>query len=198
MFAYCGNNPTSRIDSGGAFWNIVAGAVIGGLTSFVGSILTDVTECLVEGKEINGETVDLMGACISAGLGAFTGAAVAMCPAAGSAVNSLMGACDALISGVRDNEDTITLLTNIAVSASLGAVTGSWGSDFANVTLLDDAVDAFACRSAGNHPTVKNAATKLIKQAGKFLLGAFSNSMGEDISCSYLEWGTQKILEVIS
>ena len=33
MYAYCGNNPVSRKDDGGEFWNIAAGAVIGGALS---------------------------------------------------------------------------------------------------------------------------------------------------------------------
>ena len=38
LFAYCGNNPVSRIDNNGDIWNVVAGAVIGGLTAaFPGS-----------------------------------------------------------------------------------------------------------------------------------------------------------------
>ena len=30
-FAYCGNNPLSRIDDEGEFWNIVIGAALGGI-----------------------------------------------------------------------------------------------------------------------------------------------------------------------
>ena len=33
MFAYCGNNPVIRKDDGGDFWNIAAGAIIGGSLS---------------------------------------------------------------------------------------------------------------------------------------------------------------------
>lgn len=42
MFAYCGNNPVSREDSGGEFWNIVAGAAIGGVLSAVTQIAANI------------------------------------------------------------------------------------------------------------------------------------------------------------
>ena len=35
MFSYCGNNPTSRKDDGGKFWNIVIGAAVGAVVSAV-------------------------------------------------------------------------------------------------------------------------------------------------------------------
>lgn len=33
MFAYCGNNPISRNDDGGKFWNVVIGATVGAVIS---------------------------------------------------------------------------------------------------------------------------------------------------------------------
>ena len=45
MFAYCGNNPVSRADEGGEFWNVVAGAVIGAAISAVTQIVTNVVTC---------------------------------------------------------------------------------------------------------------------------------------------------------
>lgn len=42
MFAYCGNNPVLRMDSSGEFWNIAAGAVIGGVLSAVTQIAANI------------------------------------------------------------------------------------------------------------------------------------------------------------
>ena len=39
MFAYCGNNPVSRNDEGGEFWNIVIGAVVGAAFSAVATAI---------------------------------------------------------------------------------------------------------------------------------------------------------------
>ena len=40
MFAYCGNNPVIREDNCGQFWNIIAGAVVGGVLELAGQLLS--------------------------------------------------------------------------------------------------------------------------------------------------------------
>ena len=42
MFAYCGNNPVSRADDGGEFWNVVIGAVVGAAASMVTQVISNV------------------------------------------------------------------------------------------------------------------------------------------------------------
>ena len=55
MFAYCGNNPVNRSDSGGNFWEIiVAGAIAAAVSGVANAISTainggSVEECLVAG-----------------------------------------------------------------------------------------------------------------------------------------------------
>ena len=44
MFAYCGNNPVSRQDDGGEFWNIVIGAGVGAVVSGLISVASQVLE----------------------------------------------------------------------------------------------------------------------------------------------------------
>lgn len=44
MYAYCDNNPINRIDESGAFWNVVAGAVLGGTINASVQIILNVTE----------------------------------------------------------------------------------------------------------------------------------------------------------
>lgn len=55
MFAYCGNNPVSREDDGGEFWNFVIGAAVGGL---VGGVVSAVTSYAQTG-EIDWELLQL-------------------------------------------------------------------------------------------------------------------------------------------
>ena len=43
LFAYCDNNPITRVDNGGQFWNIVAGAVIGGGLELAGQLLSGIS-----------------------------------------------------------------------------------------------------------------------------------------------------------
>lgn len=68
MFAYCGNNPTSRSDETGDFWNFVIGAV-------VGAVVNAVTTA-IESYESTGH-VDWGSVAISAATGAFCGAVAA-------------------------------------------------------------------------------------------------------------------------
>ena len=44
MFAYCGNNPVSRADHGGQFWNVIIGAVVGAAASAVAQMVTNAIE----------------------------------------------------------------------------------------------------------------------------------------------------------
>ena len=43
LFAYCGNNPVSRTDSNGHFWNVVIGATVGGLVSGITTAIDSFT-----------------------------------------------------------------------------------------------------------------------------------------------------------
>ena len=74
LYAYCDNNPVSRADDGGEFWNIVIGAVVGAVAGAVSNIVSQVTS----GEEINWKAVG-----ISAASGAISGAVTAACPCAG-------------------------------------------------------------------------------------------------------------------
>ena len=65
MFAYCGNNPVTRQDNGGEFWNVVAGAVIGAVINTVVSYAT---------ATMAGEEFSLADAGVAFASGAITGA----------------------------------------------------------------------------------------------------------------------------
>ena len=64
MFAYCGNNPVSREDDGGEFWNFVIGAAVGGL---VGGVVSAVTSYAQTGE------IDWGAVAINAAVGAAGG-----------------------------------------------------------------------------------------------------------------------------
>ena len=68
MFAYCGNNPVSRSDDGGEFWNIVVGAVIGAVVNTVVSYAA---------SKMAGEEFSLVDAGVAFACGAITGAVAA-------------------------------------------------------------------------------------------------------------------------
>ena len=54
LFAYCGNNPISRADTNGYFWNVVIGAVVGAIVS---AVTTAVQSYKETGKVDIGKTV---------------------------------------------------------------------------------------------------------------------------------------------
>ena len=68
MFAYCGNNPISREDDGGEFWNIVIGAAVGAVVSAVTTAIdTYVTTGSIDWGKVG----------ISAAVGAISGGVAA-------------------------------------------------------------------------------------------------------------------------
>ena len=97
LFAYCDNNPITRIDSGGDFWNTIigaaAGAVVGGITAAI--MGTDIVAGIASGAlsgAITGAAVDITIATGGAGLIALAGVATAsgFGGAAGSYLNQRM------------------------------------------------------------------------------------------------------------
>ena len=89
LYSYCGNNPITRIDEQGKFWNVVAGAVIGAGVSFIGTVIANVSSGRKWSSGIIGATLGgaVAGALTGAGFavaGAFAGAFI------GSAVNEII------------------------------------------------------------------------------------------------------------
>ena len=58
-YAYCGNNPVTRVDDEGEFWNIVIGAIVGAI---VGAVVSAVTQA-ASGQDINWAAVGVAAAC---------------------------------------------------------------------------------------------------------------------------------------
>ena len=68
LYAYCDNNPVTRVDDDGEFWNYVIGGVVGAI---VGGVVAGVTSYLNDGK------VDLASVVINAAVGAISGVVAA-------------------------------------------------------------------------------------------------------------------------
>ena len=114
MFAYCGNNPVSRADDGGEFWNVVIGAVVGAAASVVTQVVSNVvqkkdwTEGLVSAAVVGA----VGGAVVATGLGVvaqavWTGVAAA--------------AGDALQQGVDKGFDKIDPVQSVRTGLVAGA-----------------------------------------------------------------------------
>ena len=95
MFAYCGNNPISRADDGGEFWNIVIGAVVGAIVSAV----TTAVDTYTSTGSIDWEKVG-----ISAAVGAVSGgvAATGLGTIAQAAISAGAAAVGSVVTDIYD------------------------------------------------------------------------------------------------
>ncbi len=127
MFAYCGNNPISRVDESGEFWAtlgiMAVGGVIGAITSAVSSVLI---QNAVEGS------VDVGSVIVAAATG-FVSGAVSASPLgvvgqviAGGAIGGLSYVADCHINGEEAKLD------ELLVSAGMGMFFARLGKNGAN------------------------------------------------------------------
>ena len=121
LFAYCDNNPVARVDYGGEFWHIVAGAVVGGL---IEGVLSAVSQKMETGS-INWGIVG-----VSVASGAITGAP--------GSTGLKLGAMVAINAGVSMAENTAEQVIEnkgfdnfsigkVALNGVVGAVSGATG-----------------------------------------------------------------------
>ena len=118
-FAYCGNMPYSCIDEYGCFWNVVAGALIGGTIGAVAAAIT------------GGSTAEIIGGA----LGGVVGGAVASMGggALGAAVGSAISAgVSSFISNFSKGDTASEALSKAGVSAGIGAGLGIIGGGIGN------------------------------------------------------------------
>jgi len=116
LYAYCDNNPVMREDKGGQFWNIIAGAVIGGGLELAGQLLSGKSL-----SEVNWAKVGV--SAVSGGLTAVVGP-VAGCLISG-ATDVAMDALDGNINSVADAVKSFAWGTaKAAVSYGVGTAVG--------------------------------------------------------------------------
>ena len=182
LFAYCDNNPITRADNGGEFWNIVIGAVVGGAISFVSSTVSVVCDNIKNGKDFS--LKDLGKIAASTAIGIAEGALVAACPAASMAISAVASAADTAINGAIDGDSVGEIVTNSLVSGTIGAITGSGGSEFVKGgKLMNEAAGSVgnAIRK-GVHPVVKKSARKTIKKAARKIGREYVSGQIEDFA----------------
>ncbi len=121
-FAYCGNNPVSRSDNGGEFWNVVIGAAIGAVVSVATTYIT---------AAITGSTVSATDVIISAAAGALSGGLAATgLGAIGQGIgNALINAGTSVASDIVAGNSLGETITNGVVSAGIGFATGYLGGN---------------------------------------------------------------------
>ena len=166
MYAYCGNNPISREDDGGEFWNTVigaaAGAIVGGISAAI--MGTDIKAGIVSGAlsgAISGAAVDI--AIATGGVGLVALAGVAIASGAGGAASSYV---NQRMNGKKHNEvdwDTV-------------AIDGVWGAVGGALSFGAADVGGKACKTLAQNIALKGK--KLVTQLASDLATATTISFG--------------------
>ena len=192
MFAYCGNNPVFREDDGGEVWNIVIGAAIGGITSFVSGV---VAEALDPEGDFSWKSWVRIGC--STILGTVEGALIAACPAAAMGISAGMSVADTVVCGLIDNDSAGEIIVNSVVAGGFGAVTGAGGGDFVyGDELLNTAASIGKKIPKGVHPIIKKTATKATQKAYKKAIKQVTKSYLASQFESFAYGGMEKFTSV--
>ena len=177
LFTYCGNNPITRVDSAGDFWNTIIGAVTGAIVGGITAAITgsDIGAGIVSGAisgAITGAAVDIVIATGGTGLVAF--AAVTAAGGFGGAVSSYV---NQRMNGTKhENIDVGT----IVVDTIWGAVGGvlSYGAADIGSTACKTLSDIFSQsgKEIGKQMMSDMSVTAVIG-AGTWLNGAKMNAV---------------------
>ena len=167
MFAYCGNNPVTRQDNGGEFWNIVAGAAIGGAISAASQIAGN----LLAGENWSDGvlTAALTGAASGALSATGFGKAIQI---AGNAIISFVGeAANQISSGTFGTEEGNYSLFKAAGAGALGGLIGGNGIRHKTGNYYKAAQNAkeTALRVFGKTYSNPNTPIKLINRAANMV-----------------------------
>ena len=182
VFCYCANNPvTHKDDSGqGLILAIVVGAVVGAVGGFIGSVASD--------KAV-GEPVDLPGAFISAGIGAIEGGLTVVLPQYCALISATANALDSVIDDLRDGSSPKEIVVNATISAGIGGIVGSAGSDFVDSKPLRDIAENVPLIINPSRPLVRKIAAKgTIKALKKIGLISGINILEDSVYSVLNKW----------
>lgn len=192
MFTYCNNNPITRADDGGYIWNVVAGAVVGGITNLVTSFAAEVSDG-------NFSLKDAGKVFVSTVIGAGEGALIAAYPAAAPAISAISSMADSAIGGFINGDSLSDVVADSLVSGTIGAIAGSNGSDFVKGDkLLNNAVKSFnQIGKKGVHPIVKNTAKKTVGKAVKYVGKSYLSSQTSSFAYSGIAYVTTSFIKLV-
>ena len=164
-FAYCDNDPVNRSDNGGKFWNIVVGAVVGGLASAVATAYTSYKET---GK------VDWASTGISAATGALNGgiAASGMGVIGQAVASGAVSAAGSAVSSVRSGESAGKIIAKAAISGVVGLASSVAGSAVGKLFTgkMQQAGELLVRKGKLGRSTFTRAASKqLVRQGKKYI-----------------------------
>ncbi len=180
VYAYCDNDPVSRDDDGGKFWNIVIGAAVGALVGAAASVISQV----VTTGSVNAGSV-----AIAAVSGAISGGfAASGIPVKGQVIaNAIIGGASSAADtyATRDeNTNAWTYVKNTLIGAGIGALSGKVGGRGAGSRHLHTSavrLEKRICKAMyGIGMTGLKAAVKEVKKSWKYYA---SQTTKEAVKC---------------
>ncbi len=114
LYAYCDNNPVTRADYGGKFWNVVIGAVVGAVAGIVGQVISDVVTSVLNGEV----TISNWQTYTGAAVGGVAGGVVLATTGNMNAANAVTGA---VTTGVGQSLEKLTISNYNKSWAEIGA-----------------------------------------------------------------------------
>ena len=157
-FAYCNDNPVNAIDKEGTWLHILIGGIIGAAIGFGSNIASQ----LADGADWG--SINWASAGVSAAIGAGEGALTAACPAYAVAIGAGAGALDSITTGLIEGKPADEIIVDTIVSAGLGAVSGAWGSGFANDTVIDAGFGATKKLFGKGHQALSKTTKKVLNR----------------------------------
>ena len=194
MFAYCGNNPVSRQDNGGEWWNVIIGAVVGGAVSAISTALDGGSS---EEIWLSAACGAVSGAFAASGLGGVVGQMAV--GAITSAIDSGYQNYNEYKSGEKTLGEAIGgTLVDTALGATFGAMgaegTGALKTSNKIAKATNKAIKTLATK--GVHPSVRSAAKVALRRGGKYILNEFKSSFVDNVLTTATSNFISKISEV--
>ena len=158
-FAYCDNNPTSRSDDGGEFWNLVVGAAVGGIMGALSSYAT------------GGSKTDIA-------IGALFGAANGLVAATGlgavhqALISGGVSVVGSMASSIRSRESVGKIIAKAAISGAVGLASSVAGSAVGKVFTgkMQQAGKLLICKGRlGRSAFTRAASRQLVRQGKKYI-----------------------------
>ena len=180
VYAYCDNDPVSRDDDGGKFWNIAIGALVGAVVGAVASVATQ----LITTGSVNAGSV-----AIAAVSGAISGGLAASgIPVKGQVIaNAIIGGASSAADtyATRDeNTNAWTYVKNTLIGAGIGVLSGKIGGNGSGSRHLRTSAARLGKRLSramhGINRTGVSAAVREVKKATKYYV---SQTTREAIKC---------------
>ena len=189
LFSYCDNDPIQRADTGGEFWHIVVGAVVGVAAQYVSDVITSCCEgkSFAEALKPTSSWVDYGAAALSGALAA-TGVGIGASVALNAAISGTAYLANCSLNGVEATPLDFALTTGIGALSGLVGGSGANGAKLRGVVKTSKAVlaTAVSAKKVAQY-SAKIAACKAIAVVSA------SRTIGSVLASNALNYGRKKV-----